>query len=285
MNDTSVDTMKSNASAVEQAISRRRSVRHFTDQKIPLETLERLVRAGINAPSGSNWQNQRFLVITEAEEIMRIGRERFVWPYKGANQEKTKKSHPGGIIGHAAAVIMVFSDSKENDRRGNGEYHIWQSLEIQNCAASIENILILATSMGIGTCWISASDKMNYTRMMSGGSWRTLLANYEIPPYYNLQGIIILGYPKDKDEGGYPKGERMHGATVWQSTDREPTKYYLIRKRASPASSHPALSSSDRILLRTLSSCIRKLQKAAARLDQWIHRIEFGKYLAIPDPP
>lgn len=271
-----------NARTVEIAIARRRSVRHFTNEPIPDDLLERLISAGANAPSGSNWQNQRFLTITDQDEIMRIGKERFVWPYKGANQEKIKQSHPGGIIGHAAAVIMVFSNSKENDRRGNGEYHIWQGLEIQNCAASIENILILATAMGIGTCWISGSDKMNYTRMLSDGSWRKLLSSYDIPPYYNLQGIIILGYPKAKDEEGYPKGERMHGATVWQSTDRRPNDYYLIKKRNSSTNEPADLSSTDRVLLRILSKGIRKLQQTTARFDRWIHRIEFGKYLGEP---
>lgn len=282
MNLNSSEQSIENARAVEIAIAHRRSVRHFTDEPISEDALDRLISAGVNAPSGSNWQNQRFLTITDQDEIMRIGKERFVWPYKGANQDKIKQSHPGGIIGHAAAVIMVFSDSKENDRRGNGEYHIWQSLEIQNCAASIENILILATAMGIGTCWISASDKMNYTRMLSGGSWRSLLSDYDIPPYYNLQGIIILGHPKSKDEEGYPKGERMHGATVWQSTARRSNDYYLIQKRDSAAKVSAQISPAERVILGVLSKGIRKLQKTTAKLDQWIHRIEFGKYLGEP---
>ena len=268
-----------NAKIVEMSIQRRRSVRHFSDKPIPQDVLDRLVSAGIAAPSGSNWQNQRFLVVTDAEEIMRIGRERFVWPYKGANFEKVKQSHPGGIIGHSAALIIVFSDSNENDRRGNGEYHIWQNLEIQNCSASIENILVLATAFGLGTCWISASDTMNYTRMLSGGTWRKMLSGYDIPDCYSLQGIIMVGYPKALDDDGYAKGETMHGATVWQSTARRPLEYYLIGKGRERTSATPELSGSDAIKLKFLSKALRKLKKLSALLDKSIHRIEVGKYL------
>lgn len=268
-----------NTKIVEIAIQRRRSVRNFADKSIPQDILDRLVSAGVAAPSGSNWQNQRFLVVTDPEEIMRIGRTRFVWPYKGANFDTVKQSHPGGIIGHSAALIIVFSDSKENDRRGNGEYNIWQNLEVQNCSAAIENILILATAFGLGSCWISASDTMSFTRMLSGGSWRKMLGEYDIPDYYSLQGIIMLGYPKSIDEDGYAKGESMHGATVWQSTARRPLDYYLIRKGQERSSATPKLSSVDAVKLRLLSKSMRKLRKLISVMDLAIHRIEFGKYL------
>lgn len=268
-----------NAMAVETAILRRKSVRTFTDKAISQDVLKRLVAAGVAAPSGSNWQNQRFLVITDPGEIIRIGKQRFVWPYKGANFAKVKELHSGGIIGHSTALIVVFADSSENDRRGNGEYHIWQSLEIQNCSASIENILVLATALGLGSCWVSASDAMNYTRMLSGGSWREMFSGYLIPDWYSLQGIIMLGYPKSMDDLGYAKGENMHGATVWQSTARRPLEYYLIKKKASDTSAGASLSKLDRSKLRLLSKALKGLKALAASLDKKIHRIEFGKYL------
>ena len=265
---------------VAEVIAKRRSVRSFTEQKVPTEILNQIVEAGIHAPSGSNWQNQRFLVVDDSEEILRIGKERFVWPYKAANLASVRKTHPAGIIGHAPAMVIVFSDSTQNDRRGNGEYHIWQSLEIQNCSAAIENMLILATAMGVGSCWISASDKMNFTRMFSGGSWRKLLANYEIPEHFNMQGIVILGYPKAVDEEGFAKGESMHGATVWQSTARRELPYYLIGKRQQSKATGRIPSALDKFLIRGFSKSIKACQKGAAYFDKKIHRIEFGKYLS-----
>ena len=180
--------MLNKSKIIEEVIKSRCSTRIFTKEKIDKNIIRKIVEAGIYAPSASNFQNQRFLIIENADEIERIGRSRFVWPYKKADQEKMKSFNPSGIIGNATAIIIVFADSKKNDQRGLGEYYIWESVEIQNCSASIENILLMATSIGIGNCWVSASDKMNYTRLFSGKSWRKLLANYDIPDYYKIQG-------------------------------------------------------------------------------------------------
>ena len=134
---------------VAKVLERRRSVRRFDDRALTAEEIEQLLRAGIAAPSGSNWQNQRFLVVSDPARI--------------------RESNPAGLLGHAAALILVFADSHQNDRRGEGEYYLWESLEIQNCAASIQNILIQATAMGLATCWVSESDPMSRTRLRK--SW------------------------------------------------------------------------------------------------------------------
>ncbi len=265
---------------VRTVIERRRSVRRYTPQKLTPQQLELLLRAGINAPSGSNWQNQRFLVVDQESEIQRIGAARFVWPYQNSDPERIRESNPGGLLGHAAALILVFVDSLENDRRGMGEYHIWEPLEIQNCAASMQNILIQATAMGLATCWISASDSMNYTRLLSGRSWRTVLADYDIPDYYKLQGIITVGYPQKSDELGYPVGESKHGATVWQSTNRHETEYYTIRRRHADANPRPKRSRWQRWKLRLFSKTLRQLLRWSASLDRRIHRLEIGHLLA-----
>lgn len=267
------------ATQVATAIWRRRSVRRFSDEKIPEEILVKLVEAGIQAPSGSNWQNQRFLLIDEPDEILRIGRSRFVWPYQNSAPSKIKESHPGGIIGEAAALIVVFSNSLENDRRGNGEYHIWEALEIQNCAAAIENILIMATAMRLASCWVSASDKMNYTRLFSYKSWRQLFADYQIPEYFKLQGIVLLGYPTSVDEEGFPRGEKKHGATVWQSTDRKPVEHYCIKKRSNQLPREVSVSLFDRFRIRLLARVLQLLQLASRWCDRKIHRLEIEKYL------
>jgi nitroreductase len=118
-------TNYSNVELVKDAITHRRSVRVFKDDPIPEGVLDDLITAAKSAPSGSNWQNQRYLVVTDPEEILQIGRIRFVWPYKAASQSKVKKTHLGGILGHGTALILVFADAARNDARGNGEYYIW----------------------------------------------------------------------------------------------------------------------------------------------------------------
>lgn len=211
---------------LESVIQARRSTRRFRTDSIPDSELKRLVNAGVYAPTGSNAQNVRFLVVTDRDEIRRIGAARFVWPYP-ANQKKKQAKNPDGIIGYASALIIVFTDATKTVPPAPGEYHIWEALEIQNASAAIENILLLSTAMGIGSCWISASQKMNYTRLLTGKAWREVFVGYDIPGSYKIQGIIALGYPVHEDEAGFPRGEKRHGV-VLQETRRKNVEFYLI---------------------------------------------------------
>lgn len=268
---------KSRVKAVRESLIYRRSVRTFNSQPIPKEILDNLIEVAKHAPSGSNWQNQRFLVITDPSEIQKVGKIRFVWPYKAAKIDKIKQSHPAGILGHGAALILVFADASRNDARGNGEYYIWESLETQNCAASVQNILTLATAYGLGSCWVSASEKMNYNRMLSGQSWRAALSSYDIPDFYKIQGVVVLGYPRKYDEEGYAVGEKMHGATNWASTERKDNDHYLIKKLA--ASNESKLTTLERLLVQVLSKGIKGLLALIRLFDKGIHRIEFERFI------
>lgn len=261
------------SSIAENIISKRRSVRRFSDKEISPTDIDILIKAGINAPSGSNWQNQRFLIITDKTEIEEFGKIRFVWPYK-TKSSQPKEKYPAGIIGFAKAIIIVFSDSLENDRRGLGEYYIWESLETQNCSASIENILIQSTAMGLASCWVSASDGMSYTRMLTGESWRKVLRAYAIPSYYKIQGIVLLGHPLKKDDYGFAEGEKNHGATVWKSIERREAEYYIIKKNESAQYNYEEPKFSQKIKIRTYRKLIRTLIHIVQNLDQKIHNIE-----------
>lgn len=269
---------KERAFLVAEILRHRRSVRRFTGQAISSDVISQLVEAGITAPSGSNWQNQRFMVLDRAEEIEEFGRHRFVWPYP-SDQSKMKEAHPSGIIGGAALVIVVFAESTENDRRGNGEYFIWENLELQNCAASIQNILLMATAKGLGACWVSASDRMNYTRLLGKRAWRRAIpARFMIPKTWKLQGIIAIGEPLQKDDLGYAKGEKKHGATQWMDTARNPIEYYLAPERSVDSSPDvQALGLISGIFVTLGSSLIRLLLFLVKLVDKFIHRIEMPK--------
>ena len=43
----------------------RRSIRKYKKDPVPTEVLDRVLAAGLNAPSGKNRQNWRFFVLTE----------------------------------------------------------------------------------------------------------------------------------------------------------------------------------------------------------------------------
>lgn len=269
------------AAIVERVIKRRRSTRHFSGEKISTDILHRLVEAGIYAPSGSNFQNQRFLIVDDRQQIEALDAIRFVWPYRSPKEASDNNSN--GILGNAAALILVFADSFENDRRGQGEYYLWEALEIQNCSASIENILLLSSAMGIGSCWVSATEPMNHTRLLGGKSWTEALSAFDVPSTFKIQGIILLGYPKKIADDGMPAGERRHG-TVWSDTERKPIDHYLIKPRSDlEPNLYPKLNRFQLLRLTITSRLIRGLLFIVRQLDKSIHQLEIKKILPTRD--
>src|SRR5687768_14729965 len=59
------DEMKRRAAGFLLEMSRRRSVRHFSDRPVPREVVEDCVRAAAFAPSGANLQPWRFVVVSD----------------------------------------------------------------------------------------------------------------------------------------------------------------------------------------------------------------------------
>ncbi|MEM9761349.1 MAG: nitroreductase family protein [Pseudomonadota bacterium] len=264
------------AETVGSVIRRRRTCRHYTDRPVTDDVLNSLVEAGIFAPSASNSQNVRFLVITDKEALRRLDRARFVWPYKSYERRRDETEKPG-IIGAAPAAILVYADASLTGFPDGREYHVWKIGGTQNACAAMQNILLAATALGLGTCWISASDNMAYSRLLGGFTWQAALPDYDIPADHHIQGIITVGYPKHTDEDGFPAGEGMHGAD-WTTTLRGPVGEYLIKPRSegggAVAWAKPPASSGKRLVLRGLSVTIGLLGRAVQFLEKLVMRLE-----------
>ncbi|MEM2901253.1 MAG: nitroreductase family protein [Candidatus Bathyarchaeia archaeon] len=141
-----------------EAIRRRRSVRRFKPDPIPKETIEKLVDAGRWAPSGMNVQPWEFIAVTNPETRRRIAG---ITDY-------------GKFIAQAPLCIAVFcKDTK---------YYL------EDGCAAVENILIAATALGLGSCWV-AGDKKRYVDQV-----REML---NVPRGYKLVALIAIGYPLD----------------------------------------------------------------------------------------
>jgi len=197
---------------LERVILGRRSCRRMRNRPaIPREDLIRLVRAGCHAPSGYNSQNYRFIVIDDPAEIARL----------------SAIKQPTALSSLAAAWIAVVSDDSAHLDVKPHEYHIWSKLWTQNCAAAIQNILLLATHMGYASCWLSHVREMDGTRLLSGLTWRELFADYALPPMASPHGIVLLGWPQDVS-GGFPKGDATHGR---RPVARRAAETYILPRR------------------------------------------------------
>jgi nitroreductase len=105
-----------------EAIHKRRSIRSFTDDMIPLVDLEKIVDAGRLAATGSNLQPWDFIVVTDRAMIAQF-------------------TISGAWITKAGSVIVVVMDPSSR----------WW---IEDGAAAIENILLASTALGYGACWV-----------------------------------------------------------------------------------------------------------------------------------
>ncbi|RJP35269.1 MAG: nitroreductase family protein [Actinobacteria bacterium] len=122
-----------------EAMEKRRSVRSFDPAgDVPDEMVEELLRCACQAPSAGNVQPWRFIVVRDVE----------------MKRELVAAALGQGFLAEAPVVIVVCADlaahSLSYGQRGVELY------SIQDTAAAIENLLLAATALGLGTCWVGA---------------------------------------------------------------------------------------------------------------------------------
>lgn len=155
----------------------RRSVRRFQDKSIPKDELEKMINAARFAPTARNVQPWEFIAVTD----------------KGKLEKLAKLGENCSFLAQAAACIAVFcADTK---------YYLEDG-----CAATC-NILLAATALGIGSCWI-AGDKKPYCPQVSG------LLN--IPSGMKLVSLVALGYPQDKNAFNEPAKRQLKEVIRWE---------------------------------------------------------------------
>jgi nitroreductase len=137
-----------------EAIRKRRSVRAYTGDPIPREHLEAIVDAGRLAATGQNKQPWEFVVVTDRAMIQRL---------KVASK----------WMENAGAIIAVVIDPTSRWWREDG-------------SAAVENILIAATALGYGSCWLQG-----YT-IPHEEEFKALL---EIPEEKRLLTLVPIGVP------------------------------------------------------------------------------------------
>ncbi len=137
------------------ALGKRASARDYMNQPVPRELLEKLVDAGRRAPTARAVEPWEFVAITDRAMLDKL-----------AGIIST-----GVFLKQATACIVVFCQDTK--------YYLEDG-----CAAT-ENILLAATDLGLGTCWI-AGDKKEYCAEVS-----SLLG---APPHLKLISLISVGW-------------------------------------------------------------------------------------------
>jgi len=121
-----------------QAIKQRRSIRAYTSENVSEEEVEKLIDAARWAPSAGDIQPWEFVIVRDAEIKRKLA---------AAALDQT-------FIEEAPVVIVVCADEAQSSQ-GYG-YRGVTLYCIQDTAAAIQNILLAAHALGLGTCWIGA---------------------------------------------------------------------------------------------------------------------------------
>ena len=159
-------------------IMARRSVRKYLDKPVEHEKLDVIVRAGINAPSGSNRQPWIVRVVEDQQLIDRVTQ---VFKQENAEQVQRDKNFKN-MFRNAPNLICVCSPAN-----GGGEL---------DAGLLGENMMLAAQAMGLGTCCLGGPVRF----LLSNEKARFFLDSLDIPSDYKLLYIIGVGYPDEQPD-------------------------------------------------------------------------------------
>jgi len=138
----------------------RRSIRRYENKDIPEEVLQQILEAGRQAPSAVNRQPFRFVVVKDHEIMKNLCNNlitRFV------------KYAPMAIVGCADVKSLL-----------TGKW------AVVDTTIAMQNMVIAAWTLGIGSCWIGACNEVEVKKML------------KIPDKWKVVALITLGYPAEQ---------------------------------------------------------------------------------------
>ncbi len=161
----------------------RRSYRRYTDKPVEKEKLVSILEAAMAAPSACNNQPWEFVVVSERIEELR------------------ENLYHGNY--NATAAIVVCGNLKI--AKGGLERY-WE----QDCSAAMQNILLAATSLGLGSVWIGVHPLPSVVKPV-----RELLS---IPDYVVPLGVALIGY---SNEDKKPRTQFNEKRVYWERYDKD----------------------------------------------------------------
>ncbi|MCL2116012.1 MAG: nitroreductase family protein [Methanobrevibacter sp.] len=167
-----------------EVIHNRRSVREYEPEQLKDEEIEKIINAGIMAPTAKAEEPWYFTVIQNKELLKEINETTIELMKNSGDEflESIAKSRRN-ILHNAPTVVVVSGNEKAS--------HIQA-----DCSAAIENMLLAAEGLNIGSCWIGLlasyfKDEKN-------------VANLNIPKEYIPLYGVSFGY-KANDNQGNPR--------------------------------------------------------------------------------
>jgi nitroreductase len=150
-----------------EVIRTRRSIRSYKPDPIPEEVLMRILDAARIAPSGSNRQPWKFIVVKDEELRKRLA----------------AACHNQTFIAEAPVIIVACGYNIHWNRGG----YMGDLSMLIDVSIAFTHLILAARAEGLGTCWIGAFDNEEVKKILG------------VPEDVNVVAITPLGYPKDEE--------------------------------------------------------------------------------------
>ncbi len=169
-------------SGVIEAIEARRSIRIYKDTPVEREKLQLLAECGVKAPSAMNRQEWELRIVDSKEWIDGCS-STYLKSVEGTGKADYMKNAPGfkNIFRNAPAVIFVAAP--EGVFAG------------ENVGCLAQNIMLAATELGLGTCFLGSVQMMFAEPAMA-----EYLASLGFSEGYHLRYALAVGYPDEAPE-------------------------------------------------------------------------------------
>lgn len=169
-----------------QTIRNRRSIRSYLPEQIKQEDLDLIIESAIYAPSGHNDQPWHFTIIQNKDTINYINQKSKEY-LKSAPFEwmQTIGHNPNTILSYNAPTLIIISGDQN------------ASSPKTDCCAAIQNILLAAESLNIGSTWIGL---MKYFLETPDEAKKV-----GVPDNYKAYYCVALGYKANTHTTYVPK--------------------------------------------------------------------------------
>ncbi len=138
------------------AIAARRSIRKFKGNPLPDEALQAILTAATQAPSGKNRQPWRFVVVQgdKRAEMICVMREGIA-KAKAQGENLGSSVWSANVMGQAPVTVFVFNPQGMHPWQARSVEQMFNDVvNIQSIGAAIQNMLLAAQDLGIGSLWI-----------------------------------------------------------------------------------------------------------------------------------
>ncbi len=168
---------------LDECIAGRRSIRSYKDKAVPEDIINKILKAGVWAPSGMNAQPWHFTIIEKRDVINKLSKrtkELVLMNLPLPDELKKAFESDQDVVFYNAPLIILVSVPKRQE---------WTSVNLLDCGLAAENMFLSAYQAGLGSCFIGFASLLNHDSR--------LLSEVGIAEDYELVAPLIFGYPNE----------------------------------------------------------------------------------------